>query len=204
MSIIKEVLDFLETLGEEHKEKVSTLKVGIKEHSERFNSLEQGEREANSVKEQIGDYKISDLITNTQFIDSNGGVDKIVEWKGNDEATRAENERLKGEYLALQQQNDQKTAELQGKLDKANLFQRVLPKMESFNGVDLIWERESDNFAMVGDNLTYKGKLFDKEGREEISATYPYLVKSPNTGGNEAPNGNHPTPKVTQNTDYPE
>ena len=193
MSIIKEVLTFLEGLGEDQKEKAASLSVALKEHSTKFNDLEKGEREAKVITEQLGENKISDLITSHQFVTNNGGADKIAEWKNTgSDADKAEIERLKSENITNQQANDLKTESLQKGLDKSNLFISVVPQLSGINpeSINSLWKLEADNFGEINGVTTYKGKILSGEGIEQVKTDHPYFVTSPaGGGGNGNPEG---------------
>ena len=193
MKINKAVFDLLRTLDGDTKGQAETAIAHLEEVSSKLGDLEAVEREAKVITEQLGENKISDLITSHQFVTNNGGADKIAEWKNTgSDADKAEIERLKSENITNQQANDLKTETLQKGLDKSNLFISVVPQLSGINpeSINSLWKLEADNFGEINGVTTYKGKILSGEGIEQVKTDHPYFVTSPaGGGGNGNPEG---------------
>ncbi len=207
MNIIKQVLDFLESLEGDNKEAATALVVGVKEHSTKFNNLEKTERETAALKEQLGDNKLSDLLSNHQFITDNGGIDGVTAWKGDDEASKAEIALLKADHVKVQEAHHAKTKALTDQIAVMDLHDKVRPFLGKFPAESHDYILSQSEFAMVGDTLVLGGQPFAGAGEEKLAETFKYLIQAPTSGGAETPVGGTPTQPEKQLygvTEYPE
>ncbi len=205
MEITKDVFDALRLVDGDGKEAAEKAITHLEAVSKHLGTLEVTQRDFDSMKTQIGDHKISELITNTQFISENGGVDKVAGWKGKDEEIAA----LKAAHLKNQEENDRKYSDLQKQKDLAELYTKVTPALDGVNPESFpsLWELESSNFERHGEIITYMGKALGGEGLELLKAKHPYFVKAPTSGGAETPHrGSHTTQTQTSKRKqrYPE
>ncbi|MCP4339625.1 MAG: hypothetical protein GY799_12220 [Desulfobulbaceae bacterium] len=198
MSVIGNTITFLEGLGEDHKEQAEALKLALKEHSGVFNKLEENEREAKAIKEQLGDTPIADLLTANQFVIDNGGVEKIAGWKGTGEEAKLEIKQIQADNLRIQEANDQKFNASQESLRKANVHNSFMGKYGSNfkegSMADILTLSGAD-IDEVGGVMTYNGKPMEGAGIEELKTRHALYINSPTGGGGDGLPKDQPTPE---------